>query len=297
MTGAPPAVRDIAINEIRIDQPGDDGDEYFELFGEAGSSLDGLSLIVIGDGDGFSGTIEYVLDLTGSSLDEDGFFLAAESTFTLGTPDLTAVLNFENSDNLTFFLVEDFTGAQNDDIDANDDGVIDFAPFSAIVDEVALIETVGSGELVYSDVQVGPDNGFVPAHVFRNPDGTGDFQIGGFDPAGGNDTPGFTNVPVIPPALTLISDIQGNASEQITVNGRDDASALVGQTVTVEAIVVGDFQDGAAGADGDFNGFYIQEETSTRTATPGRPKAFSCLTATALRSTSGKAISCASPAR
>ena len=52
-----------------------------------------------------------------------------------------------------------------------------------------------------------------------------------------------------PRPLTLISAVQGAG----------DASPLAGQTVTVEAVVVGDFQDGA-GANGDLNGFYIQEE-------------------------------------
>ncbi|MGF1514363.1 MAG: ExeM/NucH family extracellular endonuclease, partial [Elainellaceae cyanobacterium] len=51
-------------------------------------------------------------------------------------------------------------------------------------------------------------------------------------------------------AVTLISDIQGSG----------DASPLEGQTVTVSAIVTGDFQDGNAGTDGDLNGFFLQEE-------------------------------------
>lgn len=52
-----------------------------------------------------------------------------------------------------------------------------------------------------------------------------------------------------PTTTTLISEIQGTGA----------TSALEGQTVTVEAIVVGDFQDGAYGTDGDLNGFYLQE--------------------------------------
>lgn len=48
---------------------------------------------------------------------------------------------------------------------------------------------------------------------------------------------------------TLISAIQGAG----------DVSPLAGQTVTVRAVVVGDFQD-SAGADGDLNGFFLQEE-------------------------------------
>ena len=40
----------IRINEVRLDQPGADNDEYLELRGAAGASLDGLTYVVIGDG-------------------------------------------------------------------------------------------------------------------------------------------------------------------------------------------------------------------------------------------------------
>ncbi|WP_099239029.1 ExeM/NucH family extracellular endonuclease [Synechococcus sp. BDU 130192] len=53
-----------------------------------------------------------------------------------------------------------------------------------------------------------------------------------------------------PSPLTLISTIQGNG----------DVSPLEGELVTIEAVVVGDFQDGDAGTNGDFNGFFVQEE-------------------------------------
>ena len=52
--------------------------------------------------------------------------------------------------------------------------------------------------------------------------------------------------------LTLISDIQGSGA----------ASPLDGQTVTIEAIVVGDFQDGDADTQRNLRGFYLQEEDS-----------------------------------
>lgn len=52
------------------------------------------------------------------------------------------------------------------------------------------------------------------------------------------------------PAVTKISAIQGEG----------EASALVGQTVTVEAIVVGDFQNGDGDDSRNLGGFYIQEE-------------------------------------
>jgi len=52
------------------------------------------------------------------------------------------------------------------------------------------------------------------------------------------------------------------------VQGSGSASPLVGQTVIVEGIVVGDFQDGANGTNGDFNGFHVQEEDIDADADP-----------------------------
>jgi predicted extracellular nuclease len=180
----------ISISEIRIDQPSTDNDEFFELAGAAGAPLDGLTYLVIGDGTGGSGVLEAIVDLTGQAVPASGFFVAAESTFTLGTADLTTSLNFENSDNVTHLLVSGFSGANGDDLDTNDDGTLDVTPWSTIVDSVALVETVGSGELVYSTTTVGPDGTFVPGHVSLCPAG---WAIGEFDPAGGDDTPGTTN--------------------------------------------------------------------------------------------------------
>jgi predicted extracellular nuclease len=49
--------------------------------------------------------------------------------------------------------------------------------------------------------------------------------------------------------ITLISTIQGSGA----------SSPIVGQTVTIEAVVVGDYQQGN-GTDGDLSGFFVQEQ-------------------------------------
>ena len=198
---------DPIINEIRIDQPGSDVDEYFELAGPAGTSLDGLSYLVIGDGAGGSGVIEAVVGLTGQTIPSSGYFVAAESTFALGTADLTTNLNFENSDNVTHLLVSGFSGANGDDLDTNDDGVLDATPWSALVDCVALIETAGSGDQIYCSTTVGPDGSFVPGHAFLCPDG---WAIGAFT-AGVDDTPGGANNCAPPPPVVTIMEIQGTS--------------------------------------------------------------------------------------
>ncbi|MGE7416082.1 ExeM/NucH family extracellular endonuclease, partial [Methylobacterium tarhaniae] len=69
-------------------------------------------------------------------------------------------------------------------------------------------------------------------------------------------TAGTATGTVVNDDATLISVVQGTGS----------ASPLVGQTVTVEALVVGDFQNGDADAKRNLGGFYLQEETTDQDA-------------------------------
>ena len=94
------SLADVSINEIRTEESGADNNEFVELMGTPGESLDGLFLISIGDDSAVfpplqNGYVESVVDLTGNSIKANGFFVIAENTFTLGTPDLVAALNFE----------------------------------------------------------------------------------------------------------------------------------------------------------------------------------------------------------
>lgn len=233
----------LGINEIRIDQPGTDDDEYFELAGTPNESLDHLSYLVIGDGTGGSGVIEAVIDLDGRSLNSAGFLLIAEPSFGLGAADWVSSLNFENSDNVTHLLVRNFSGALDQDLDIDDDGVLDIMPWTEIVDAVALVETPSSGDEIYASVMIGPDGSFVPAHVYRQSDIDGSWQIGAFDPVNGDDTPGFSNSRSNPPPQTefvAVFDIQGFGHE----------SPYVGQRVKTQGIVTAI----------ESNGFYLQDE-------------------------------------
>jgi predicted extracellular nuclease/PKD repeat protein len=65
-------------------------------------------------------------------------------------------------------------------------------------------------------------------------------------------TPGSSNVEATlkPPVEKFIHEIQGGGAN----------SPLDGEVVTIEGIVVGDFQDGAKGTQGDYDGFFVQEE-------------------------------------
>ena len=242
------------ISEVRIDQSGTDNDEYFELAGTSGTSLTGLTYLVVGDGAGGSGTIEAVVDLTGQTIPGSGFFVAAEATFTLGTADLTTSLNFENSDNVTHLLVNGFSGANGNDLDTDDDGTLDVTPWTAIVDLIALVEEAnppGGTEFHYGPPSVGPDGAFVPGHAYSCPSG---WEIGAFDPAGGDDTPGAANSCAL--SYTPIYDIQYTAHP----SGNSPLDGLIG--ITTEGIVIALFYNGyfiEDPAGGPWNGLFVYD--------------------------------------
>lgn len=185
----------VRINEIRSDQEGTDNDEYAELFGTPGMSLAAYTLIAVGDGTGGSGVIESVVSLAGQTMPADGYFLIAENTFTMGTPDMLAgtSLNFENGDNVTHMLVVGFSGTLGDDLDPNDDGTFDVTPWTGVVDRVALIIEENppvSTEWHYGPPTVGPDGLLAAAHAYRNSSG---WHLGTLSITSGLDTPGSVN--------------------------------------------------------------------------------------------------------
>ncbi|HHH35369.1 MAG TPA: hypothetical protein ENK48_00900 [Gammaproteobacteria bacterium] len=188
----------VLINEIRIDQPGADRDEYFELMGGPGESLDGLTYLVIGDGRGGSGVIEAVVGLDGLHLSPGGLALVAESGFSLGpVPDRVAPLNFENGDNVTHLLVRGFTGSLEADLDTDDDGILDSRPWAVVLDSIALVDDPLGGDRFYGPT-AGPEAGRVPSHVFRDWRAPGGWRLAS---ALGTDTPGAPNPGVpFPPA-------------------------------------------------------------------------------------------------
>ncbi len=217
----------VYFNEIRIDQSSTDTDEYIEIGGAPGTALTDLTIIVIGDGGTtLSGTVEQAFSLAAATIPEDGTLLIGNTGMTLGTPDVSSGVAsnwLENSDNLTFFLVSGSTAAVATDLDTNDDGVLDSTPWTAIVDEVALVESITvpptGTEWAYSDQQVGPDTTFVPGQAWRCQD-TGCWNIGQFDVLGGADTAGAANVDCEEPSCAADLDNSG------VVDGQDLAVVL-----------------------------------------------------------------------
>ncbi len=229
----------ITINEVDADTAGTDVLEFIELYdgGVGNLSLDGLVLVLFnGNGD-----ISYkAFDLDGNTTDANGFFVLGNggvanvnvvvgNGFLKNGADavalyLASALDFPNNTALTKTNLLD--AIVYDTNDADDSGLLAGLGQSTQYDENA------NGD------QAGHSNS-------RSPDGNGTFVAQ-------TPTPGERNIPIVttPTTTTFIHGIQGSGT----------ASPLDGQSVSVRAIVVGDFQDGDSDTKRNLRGFYIQEE-------------------------------------
>ena len=86
------------INEIRVQQTGIDTQIYAEIKGVAGTDLSTYTLLVIGNDDfatapAQNGYIESAIQLSGL-IPASGYYVVAEPTYSLTTPDLFSFLDF-----------------------------------------------------------------------------------------------------------------------------------------------------------------------------------------------------------
>lgn len=247
-------IPDPVINEFSASTTGTDV-EFVEFFGEPETDYSAYTLLEI-EGDSGVGTIDEVIPL--GTTDINGFYLVdlAANTFENGT--------------ITLLLVVDFTGALGEDIDADDDGVIDYSPWSEIVDAVAVDDGDG-GDQTYGvpALYAYYDGlGYPPGGASRIPDGfdtdaltdwvRNDFDLAGIPGYEGSiilgeayNTPGAVNEAYTPPPeacgdpFTPIYEIQGSGM----------STPIYGTEVATEGIVVGDYQEGGK------DGFFIQAVT------------------------------------
>lgn len=268
---------DPLLNEFVANHTGADSNEFVEVVGEPGADLSGFSVLEIeGDGSG-AGVVDDVFAL--GTTNADGYwrtgFLANE---------------IENG-SVTFLLVEDFTGSVGDDLDTDDDGVPDTTPWTRIVDGVAVSDG-GSADRTYAETTLsGGFDGvsFTPGGASRIPDATdtdsvddwtrNDFDLAGIsggtatlDPGEALNTPGAANTTSPDDGGTGGGGDGGACDEEATliheVQGAGATSPLVGSTVTVEGVVVGDFQNDDQPDDGTLNGFHVQEEDADADGNP-----------------------------
>ena len=263
--GGGPAPDGLLINEIQVSTAGADT-EFVELLGAPGASLDGASLLVVESdpGDG-QGVIDAVLSFDGGALGEDGLFLAAtpeaEAAYAVSADQGFATNAFENS-SATYLLVRGFTGAEGDDLDADDDGALDASPWETLLDGLSLLDA--AGDAAYADVALGPDGTFLPSGAAREPEG-GAFALGlSFgEPDGtpgapnpdadGGDGPGDGDGGDGAATAATIMEIQGagHVSPFVALDLDDlsDGFSVAGERVSTTGVVTAV----------DSSGFYLQD--------------------------------------
>jgi predicted extracellular nuclease len=235
--------------------------EYVEIYGDPDTDYSDYTVLEIeGDSDAAVGTIDEVISI--GTTDANGIW------------NIDLVANSLENGTITLLLVKDFSGELGDDIDADNDGVIDFAPWETIVDAVA-VNDGGSTDVSYGEPVLGVSYDglpYAPGGASRYPDGfdtdaTTDWVRNDFDLAGiegyvgtitlgeAYNTPGEFNQ-IYEPAPEACGDPFTPIYE---VQGNDLTSPVVGTEVAVEGIVVGDFQNNGSLDNGDLNGFNLQD--------------------------------------
>lgn len=237
---APPPMATITINEIDADQSGTDAAEFIELYdgGVGNTSLDGLSLVLFnGNGDVAYRTIS----LDGLTTDANGYFVIGSAN----VPNVDLAAFTTNGLQNGADAVALYTGPPP--ATATTTNLVDAIVYGTNdADDTGLLAALGQ------TIQV--NEGSATDALARDPDGTGAFTAQA-------PTPGATNFVPPPTVITKIHDIQGSVGTgNFAQIGIDDVSPLLGQTVTIQAVVTADFQDGLFGQLGDLNGFYVQEE-------------------------------------
>ncbi len=212
-TADPRTPGDPVINEFLADQTSTDTNEFIEIFGEPSTDYSALSVLQIeGDSGSAQGMVDSVHPV--GATDADGFWTTG--FLTTGT--------LENG-TITLLLVDTFTGTVGIDLDANNDGVIDAALWTRLVDTIA-IDDGDSGDLTYTDVYTNavltPNyDGFTtkPGGASRIPNGANTFNASDwvrndFDGAG---LPGFVGTPVVGEAYNT----PGAVNQAVAIPMRD----------------------------------------------------------------------------
>jgi predicted extracellular nuclease len=249
--GSPTA--DVLINEVDADTPGTDTLEFVELFdgGTGSTALDGLTVVFFNGSDDASYD---AFDLDGYSTNGDGYFVLGNA----GVSPTPSIIFGSN-------------GLQN-----GADAVALYAGNAADFPNDTAVTTAGLIDAIVYDTNDGDDSGLLPLLNAGQPqvnEGGGGSSASDSNqrcPNGSGGlrntdtyeqwapTPGEANLCEPEVIVAKIHDVQGSGS----------SSPLQGSTVQIEGVVVGDFQDGAAGTNGDLDGFFVQEEDADVDADP-----------------------------
>jgi len=231
----------VSLNELYVSQAGVDDDEFIELFGAPGTSLDGLLICAVeGDLNSATGNLDDVWDLTGNQ------FTASSPYFVMGTTSIGVNANlvvggsnlFENSSQTIYLLSIPDPNLRatvvsvwiNTDIRTAVGAtttMFSTTPGITILDHVALLDA-GVGDIAFDGaLAIGPDGTFFPAGAFRTGDCpnnwcTNEFLAFAWDPDGSSNggmiVTGQPNDPT-PGAMNYVSPSCMTAASSGTCSG------------------------------------------------------------------------------
>lgn len=191
----------IVINEFVLNHTGTDTNEFIEIFTTPNADLSGITLLTI-EGDGTPAGVIDSVDALGTA-NANGYFTVSKNNI------------FENG-TITLMLVRGFSGAVTNDTDTNNDGVIDNALWSEIIDSVGIFDG-GATDFNYTPTVLTPsfDGGSnTVGGASRLPNGTGSWVRNDFDGAG---LPGFTGTPVLGEAYNTPNAVNEAVPEPATM--------------------------------------------------------------------------------
>lgn len=232
--GEPPGPS-LVINEIDYDQPSTDTAEFIEILNNGVSPVDlaGWSLVLV---NGSGGAVYATFDLTASgALAAGDYLVVCANAATVANCDIDAS--------------PDTNLIQNGAPDA----------VALVLDDVVMDTVSYEGDTVapYTEGSGAGLNDSTDGSISRCPNGVDTDQNNADFEFVAISTPGEEN--------------SCNGAREVKIHevqGSGATSPLVGSVVIIRGIVVGDFQDGAAGTNGDLNGFHVQEEDADADADP-----------------------------
>jgi uncharacterized protein len=236
---------DPIINEFVFNHAGVDTREYIEISGAPNTDYSNFSILRI-EGDKFSSQGYVSASFRLGTTNSEGFWT------------IHLLSDFLDNGTTTFLLVENYTGAGGitiTDLDTNNDGVIDFTPFTRIVDGISVSDG-GSGDFTYARTVLEPnsegDQGTrggasrIPNGV--DTDSVADWVWNNFDLVG---IPGIEGTPNNGEALNTPGSANVVVKSIYEIQGAGHTSPFVGYAVNTRGIVT------AIAA----NGFYLQDPT------------------------------------
>lgn len=232
---AKPSFAEPVINEFVTNHTGSDTHEFIELFGLADTDYSGLSLLEIeGDGAG-AGVVDGVFNI--GTTNEQGYW---------STGYLSNVL--ENG-SLTLLLVRNFSGSLAEDLDVNNDGVLDSAPWDVVVDAIA-VHDGGTADLTYANISLLRDfdsGGNTVGGASRIPNGMDTDAVADWvrNDFHGEGLPGFSGTPELNEALNTPNAENGLPELEppamslaiYEIQGASHVSPVVGERVQTNGVV------------------------------------------------------------